>query len=46
MNDGCTYEIVKIFYEPRQLEEQLAALGWQFEIRQTPQHFIYGVGYK
>jgi demethylmenaquinone methyltransferase/2-methoxy-6-polyprenyl-1,4-benzoquinol methylase len=44
LNDGRTYEIIKRFYEPRQLEEQLATLGWQFEIRQTAQHFIYGAG--
>jgi 2-polyprenyl-3-methyl-5-hydroxy-6-metoxy-1,4-benzoquinol methylase len=44
LNDGRTYEIVKLFYEPRRLEEQLASLGWQAEIQQTPEHFIYGSG--
>ena len=44
LNDGRTYEIIKRFYEPQQLEDQLATLGWQFEIQQTAHHFIYGAG--
>lgn len=42
LNDGRAYRIVKIFYQPDALSTQLAELGWQPTISQTPHYFIYG----
>jgi ubiquinone/menaquinone biosynthesis C-methylase UbiE len=42
LNDGQTFRIVKIFYEPSQLATRLAELGWAADIRATQNFFIYG----
>ncbi len=42
LNDGREYEIVKVFYAPWVLTEQLAALGWHADVRATPTYFLYG----
>ncbi|MEM7029463.1 MAG: class I SAM-dependent methyltransferase [Chloroflexota bacterium] len=44
LNDGREFQIVKIFYEPSALTEKLSDLGWDIEIKETPEHFIYGMG--
>ncbi|HUX87572.1 MAG TPA: class I SAM-dependent methyltransferase [Chloroflexota bacterium] len=46
LNDGREYEIVKIFYQPEQLAQQLSELGWRTNLRTTASHFIYGWGTK
>jgi ubiquinone/menaquinone biosynthesis C-methylase UbiE len=40
--DGREYQIVKRFYEPDLLRQQLAELGWSAEIHTTPEFFLYG----
>jgi SAM-dependent methyltransferase len=42
LNDGRTYRIVKRFYLPAELQAQLQDLGWQGQIQQTPNFFLYG----
>ena len=42
LDDGQTFEIVKVFYEPERLEAQLGALGWHAEVGQTGTFFLYG----
>lgn len=44
LNDGREFTIVKVFYQPEQLQRQLQALGWQVDVGHTPQHFLYGNG--
>jgi ubiquinone/menaquinone biosynthesis C-methylase UbiE len=44
LNDGREFSIYKVFYEPASLTTQLAALGWQVAVQQTPQYFLYGTG--
>ena len=44
LNDGSEYEIVKIYYNGRQLEERLSGLGWKIEVSETPSYFIFGHG--
>jgi demethylmenaquinone methyltransferase/2-methoxy-6-polyprenyl-1,4-benzoquinol methylase len=44
LNDGREFSVVKVFYEPFDLESRLATLGWRFELRETPAYFIYGSG--
>jgi demethylmenaquinone methyltransferase/2-methoxy-6-polyprenyl-1,4-benzoquinol methylase len=42
LNDGRTFRIVKIFYEPTDLAARLAELGWTADVRMTATFFIYG----
>lgn len=42
LNDGRTYRIVKVFYTPERLRDELGALGWRADIRATPTYFLYG----
>ncbi|MFB2880948.1 class I SAM-dependent methyltransferase [Floridanema aerugineum] len=43
LNDGQTYRIVKIFYEPNELEESLQNLGWHGCVHATENYFLYGL---
>jgi hypothetical protein len=42
LNDGRAFDIVKLFYEPTQLESMLADVGWRANIQSTGTYFIYG----
>jgi SAM-dependent methyltransferase len=42
LNDGREFEIVKIFYEPTELEQQLHDLGWSGHARSAGRFFLYG----
>lgn len=42
LDDGRTFEIVKVFHEPERLAAQLRALGWTADVRQTETFFVYG----
>ncbi|MDP9296558.1 MAG: class I SAM-dependent methyltransferase, partial [Actinomycetota bacterium] len=42
LSDGREYTIVKVFYEPGELEARLGELGWNAEIRGSGEHFLYG----
>jgi demethylmenaquinone methyltransferase/2-methoxy-6-polyprenyl-1,4-benzoquinol methylase len=42
LNDGRTFEIVKMFHEPSALREQLVQLGWEGTVLATPQFFLHG----
>ncbi len=44
LNDGREFRIVKIFYDPADLEGRLADLGWRFSVRTTRNHLLYGFG--
>jgi SAM-dependent methyltransferase len=44
LNDGREFEIVKVFYEPAELEARLAGMGWRFSVRTTEKHLLYGFG--
>jgi demethylmenaquinone methyltransferase/2-methoxy-6-polyprenyl-1,4-benzoquinol methylase len=44
LNDGREFRVVKIFYEADAVTQKLAELGWHFEIRETPNYFLYGEG--
>jgi demethylmenaquinone methyltransferase/2-methoxy-6-polyprenyl-1,4-benzoquinol methylase len=44
LNDGREFRIVKIFYDPADLERRLADLGWRFPVRTTQNHLLYGFG--
>lgn len=42
LNDGREFRVVKIFHDPRQLEQRLGALGLVATIKPTPHYFIHG----
>jgi trans-aconitate methyltransferase len=42
LNDGREYRVVKVFHEPRALEQRLAALGLNANITATARYFIHG----
>ena len=44
LNDGREFRIVKVFYDPVDLEAQLADMGWRFTVRTTENSFLYGFG--
>jgi demethylmenaquinone methyltransferase/2-methoxy-6-polyprenyl-1,4-benzoquinol methylase len=42
LNDGRTFSIVKIFYDPAALAQKLRALGWTADVRATDRYFLHG----
>jgi ubiquinone/menaquinone biosynthesis C-methylase UbiE len=42
LNDGREFSIVKVFYEPAQLERRLSDRGWEGWVRSSGQFFLYG----
>lgn len=45
LNDGSTYRIVKVFYQPSELQERLTPLSWTIGVQTTSSHFLYGFGH-
>jgi demethylmenaquinone methyltransferase/2-methoxy-6-polyprenyl-1,4-benzoquinol methylase len=43
LNDGSEFQVVKIFWEPSELEERLRALGWGIEVHRAGP-FHWGAG--
>lgn len=46
LNDGREFKIVKVFYEPADLHDQLAAAGLRADVRTTDNYFIYAIAEK
>ncbi len=44
LRNGTTFRAVKVPYRPVDLEEQLAAIGWRFTVKQTSGVFYWGSG--
>ena len=44
LNDGREFRIVKVFYDPDDLEARLATLGWRFSVQNTGDFMLYGLG--
>jgi SAM-dependent methyltransferase len=44
LNDGREYRIVKRFYRPSSLEQDLSHLDWHVMVKTTPTYFLYGFG--
>ena len=42
LNDGRQFDIMKMYYDPAELEQRLIALGWQGWVRSTSNFFLYG----
>jgi demethylmenaquinone methyltransferase/2-methoxy-6-polyprenyl-1,4-benzoquinol methylase len=43
LNDGRSFRIVKVFYEPETLQRRLARLGWKGAVQTTGKFFLYGL---
>lgn len=44
LNDGRTYRIVKIYYEPEALSTRLQSLGFACDLHRSSDYFLYGSG--
>jgi demethylmenaquinone methyltransferase/2-methoxy-6-polyprenyl-1,4-benzoquinol methylase len=44
LNDGREFNIVKVFYETKELEDKVQDAGWNITVESTPQYFLYGQG--
>ena len=44
LNDGTAFRVVKIAYEPAELERRLRALNWDLTVRGTSGPFYWGTG--
>lgn len=42
LNDGSTFEIVKVFYTPERLDALLTPLGWKTHLKTTSHSMLYG----
>ncbi len=43
LNDGREFDIVKVFYDPADLEHRLFKRGWNGSVRTTGTFFLYGL---
>ncbi len=44
LNDGRAFRIVKVYYQPTELEARLRRMGWDVTVCATPTFFLYGEG--
>ena len=44
LNDGRSFQIVKVYWTPPELEARLASIGWRAAVRETDWAFVYGYG--
>jgi hypothetical protein len=45
LNDGRQYNIVKVYWQPKALQQRLRTLGFDMSVRQTSHEYcIYGHG--
>src|SRR3989338_6183684 len=44
LNDGRTFTVIKVFYRPEKLTQDLKQLGWYFKVKNTTNYFLYGFG--
>jgi hypothetical protein len=44
LGDGRQFDIVKVFWDPADLEQRLRALNWDINIRRVCETFMYGSG--
>ena len=44
LDDGRSFRMVKVYYEPAALQARLRALGWDVEVGQASTRFLFGRG--
>ena len=44
LRDGRTFDVVKVYWDPTELQGRLSSLGWQVAVRRVGETFLYGSG--
>lgn len=44
LTDGREFDIVKVFWDPAELQSRLRLLGWSVAVRRVGETFLFGVG--
>jgi hypothetical protein len=44
LRDGRRFDVVKLCWDPTELQDRLSALGWQVAVRRVGATFLYGSG--
>ncbi|MFL6244289.1 MAG: class I SAM-dependent methyltransferase [Acidimicrobiia bacterium] len=44
LRDGRTFDVVKVYWNPTELQDRLTSLGWQVAVRRVGESFLYGAG--
>ncbi len=44
LSDGRQFDIVKVFWDPADLEGRLRKLNWDVRVRRVDKTFMYGIG--
>jgi SAM-dependent methyltransferase len=44
LRDGRTFDVVKVYWDPAELQDRLSSLGWQVAVRRVGETFLYGSG--
>ena len=42
LRDGRRFDIVKVYWDPSELQDRVSALGWQVAVRRVGETFLYG----
>lgn len=42
LRDGRQFNVIKVYWNPNELEARLRSLGWQAEVRRVGEAFLYG----
>lgn len=44
LSDGCSFDIIKVFWEPEDLERRLRSLRWDIHVERIAERFMVGSG--
>lgn len=44
LRDGRRFDVVKMYWDPTELQDRLSSLGWQVVVRRVGETFLYGAG--
>ena len=44
LRDGRRFDVIKVYWNPNELEDRITSLGWQVAVRRVGETFLYGSG--
>ena len=44
LRDGRRFDVVKVYWNPTELQDRITSLGWQVAVRRVGETFLYGSG--
>ena len=44
LRDGRRFDVVKVYWDPTELQDRISSLGWQVAVRRVGKTFLYGSG--